>query len=410
VFQSSKGCSGCHPQQYAQWKRSLHALSHREPVYDFAFMTASRQSGKRLETYCGRCHTPVGVLDGEIPFAHRLVKRGDTQVSAVADEGVPCDLCHTITGHTALQNAGFLASASDVKLGPLRDPKPVSHRAKYRRLYRSAEYCGTCHQVVHPENGIELETTYSEWKASPYAKAGIVCQDCHMTRGLQPDTAAPLGRSRKHPGKAAVMGRRRAHVSLHDFVGANLMYLQGNDPAVKRLRARTEALLRRAGRVSIQGLWPARRGLELRVKVSNTGAGHYLPTGVTEIRELWLEVKVTSATGRVIFVSGDRDPAGDLKPGTVVYRTTVLDEKGRDTTLFWNTVKKARDYRIPPRGHRLERFTLPPAARTEGRLMVEVALQYRSIAPRGLREANVPPGTVTVPIFTIHRHKRVLRP
>ncbi len=29
---SSKGCSGCHPNQYKEWKRSLHALAHSEPV------------------------------------------------------------------------------------------------------------------------------------------------------------------------------------------------------------------------------------------------------------------------------------------------------------------------------------------------------------------------------------------
>ena len=43
-----------------------------------------------------------------------------------------------------------------------------------------------------------------------------------------------------------------------------------------------------------------------------------------------------------------------------------------------------------------------------GRVTVEASLRYRSIAPRGLRESGVPPGTVTVPIFTIHQDRKTL--
>src|SRR3972149_4806383 len=46
-----------------------------------------------------------------------------------------------------------------------------------------AEFCRDCHQFP-PDgfalNGKLLENTYAEWKASPFARAGVQCQDCHM--------------------------------------------------------------------------------------------------------------------------------------------------------------------------------------------------------------------------------------
>jgi Cytochrome c554 and c-prime len=402
---SSKGCEGCHPQQYAQWKHSMHAKAHTEPVYDFYFMTASRED-KKLETFCGRCHTPIGTTTGQIPFKHALHKRGDTRVSSVASEGLGCDFCHTITGHTKVSNAGFVFAPSLTKRGPLADARPMSHKAKHDPYYRTAEYCGTCHQVIHPTNGIHLETTYAEWKASPYAKAGVVCQDCHMTRGLVTLTtggAVSPGQPVRHRAKAAIMGKPRKHVSDHYFVGPNLMFIQGSSPDVVAQRKRSEALLRQAAKVEVAGVTRKGGAVKVIVRVTNKGAGHSIPTGVSEIRQVWLEVKVTDAKGRVLLHSGARDKSDHILPGAVVYRTHVYDAKGRDTTLFWRTVKKGRDRRIPPLKTLTETYKIPASAATRNakKLVVEVALQYRSVPPWGLVEAGVPKGTVKVPIFTM---------
>lgn len=401
-YQWSKSCAGCHPEQYALWEHSLHALAHAEPVYDHYFIKASQQSQKALEPYCGRCHTPLAVLSGAIPFGHPLQKAGDTRVDRVAREGVQCDFCHTTRGHTQVSNAGYVLEPSDVKRGPLSRSKPVSHRAAQDPRFRSAEYCGTCHQVIHPTNGIHLETTYAEWKTSPFAKAGVVCQDCHMTDGLEPGKGAePIGRPVRHPGKAAAMGESRPHVSRHFFVGPNVLFLDRAGQEAAGERARREAFLRRAGRVEILGISRAKDGLYLSLRVKNTGAGHSLPTGITEVRELWLEVVVKNPGGKVLLHSGALDAQGNLTPGTLHYRTIVHDAQGRDTTLFWNTVKKIRDRRIPSLGSLDERIPLPQGLR--GQVTVEAALRYRSISPAGLAEAGVPAGTVTVPVLTVHQ-------
>lgn len=60
-------------------------------------------------------------------------------------------------------------------------------------------------------------------------------------------------------------------------------------------------------------------GISFRVQVQNGTDGHNVPTGFTGERLVWLEVKVMDRDGKVIFVSGDRDPNGDLRDGHSSY-------------------------------------------------------------------------------------------
>ena len=54
-------------------------------------------------------------------------------------------------------------------------------------------------------------------------------------------------------------------------------------------------------------------GIRFKVKVVNKTDGHNAPTGFTGERLVWLNVRVTDSTGKVIFKSGDLDPNGDLR-------------------------------------------------------------------------------------------------
>ena len=233
----------------------------------------------------------------QIPFARPLRKLGDTQVKPVAARRACSATSATPSPVTPrCRTRASVFSPSTIKRGPLADARPVSHQAKHDPAFRRAELCGTCHQVVHPTNKIPLETTYTEWKRSPYARAGIICQDCHMTAGLQASQGGPMGKPSRHPGQAATTGKQRPHVSRHFFVGPNLVF--ANRPEAAELKRLSEALLRRAGRRGHRRADPhAGQGLQLPIQVRNTGAGHYLPTGVTELRELWLEIKVTRRAG-----------------------------------------------------------------------------------------------------------------
>jgi hypothetical protein len=55
------------------------------------------------------------------------------------------------------------------------------------------------------------------------------------------------------------------------------------------------------------------KGIEFAVQMKNGTDGHNVPTGFTPERLVWLHVKVTDATGKVIHESGDLDPNGDVR-------------------------------------------------------------------------------------------------
>ena len=60
-------------------------------------------------------------------------------------------------------------------------------------------------------------------------------------------------------------------------------------------------------------------GLAFTVQVNNATNGHGVPTGFDAERLMYLEVTVTDADGKVVFVSGDRDPNGDIRDSHSLY-------------------------------------------------------------------------------------------
>lgn len=61
------------------------------------------------------------------------------------------------------------------------------------------------------------------------------------------------------------------------------------------------------------------RGLHFSVDVRNGTDGHAVPTGFDAERLIFLEVTVTDSKGRKVYVSGDRDPNGDVRDAHSLY-------------------------------------------------------------------------------------------
>jgi len=53
-----------------------------------------------------------------------------------------------------------------------------------------------------------------------------------------------------------------------------------------------------------------------------------LPTGLTESREMWLEVTVTGPSGEKLLQSGKLDEKGEIEPEAILYHTMFADAKG----------------------------------------------------------------------------------
>ena len=250
-----------------------------------------------------------------------------------------------------------------------------SGRAIHTGVVRFAQigtsgFCGTCHDV-NLVNGFRLEEAFSEYKVTEAAKGGVSCQDCHMGKvpgvnaGYDEAPAAIVGgkpttpRKRTnhlfagpdysviHPGifphnvRAAEMAEIREWLTFDVDAGWGDDAFEDNVPddfefperwefADDRYDARdiineNQDLLEEAneqrlavlragyvlGEIVVDQAGP--NGIKFSVEVRNATNGHNVPTGFDAERLVFLQVTVTDADGKVVFVSGDRDPNGDVR-------------------------------------------------------------------------------------------------
>lgn len=361
AFQASDGC-GCHAGLLAEWRPSMHAQALTDPLYRLKLDEANKATDGALGPYCEACHAPVAIMAGELPGAEV------SELPAVSAEGVTCDFCHQVTGTDGpIGNTSTAVEGDGVKRAQFDDAVSPSHETAYSAFHQTAEFCGNCHNVDHPGNGMHLEATYTEWKEGPYAEQGIVCQDCHMTPG--PGVVKP------NPGKAAGMGPEREHIYLMTFVGGNVA-LGDAELAEQRLKA--------AATVEIEMPDVVGPGSQVAVSttITNVGAGHYIPTGLTEVRQMWLEVVATSADGAELM--RERHDFGSV----------LKDEEGTYPVELWEAVAFQSDDRIPPQESVTDdyTFTMPDT----GEVNVSATLYYRSSSEEMAEKAGVDVPTTTM--------------
>jgi hypothetical protein len=202
------------------------------------------------------------------------------------------------------------------------------------------------------------------------------------------------------PGVAAPGGKQRSHIWQHVFIGGNAVVTEmlGFSDHAQMARDR----LRHAARVAIRPDGSATKGgrASFSVEVTNAGAGHYLPTGLTYVRQMWLEVVVTDADGRRFLHSGAVDDTGKVDPEAVMYQTVLGDAEFKPTTFLPGAVTIVSDYRIPPKGSRLERYSFAVPTGAKGPLGVKVNLQYRS-APQKLIDDLLGKEAPRLPVITM---------
>lgn len=181
-----------------------------------------------------------------------------------------------------------------------------------------------------------------------------------------------------NPGKSADNGPLRKHIWTHYFVGANALVtkLQGSElhaqMAIERLKHAADLELIKTKPYRKSGV------SYIKIKIINSGAGHYLPTGLTEIRQMWLSVIITDARGKTIFKSGSLDENGNINEGSVVYYTQLGNEKGEPVLNVALADRVLYDRRIPPKGYLTEKYAFTIPSDTVSPLTVKAVLKYRS--------------------------------
>jgi hypothetical protein len=322
-------CGNCHAEVYREWAASGHARSatgrHFRNLYEGTDWHGRPDASWGLlrehpdgSGVCTACHAPT-VRDADEALFDL------TRVRGLPALGVHCDYCHKVTG--ADDTSGLTHGRFNLRLlrpkegqlffGPLDDVDRGEDA--YSPFYRDSRYCAACHEGV--VFGVRVYSTYSEWLASPAARAGLHCQDCHM---------APTGKmTNVAPGRGGI--ERAAHtLGNHRFFDGGL-----------------EAMLRRCVRVSA-----TLRGGTAHVKVWAEGAGHRVPTGYID-RHLLLVVEGLGAgeealplrAGPTLPAAAGAELAG--RPGRL-YGRVLKDFAGHSPAPFWLADSDPADTRLAP--------------------------------------------------------------
>jgi hypothetical protein len=379
-FTDPDTCGGCHSEKIDLWEGSMHSNAFKDPVWQALWRQAFKDTDGKIGTECVSCHSPIGMVTKSLVTPDDIEK-----LDSLSARGVQCDYCHSVDSTHYLEtkshephNMAITLDPGDIKRGPWNDSDSSFHKTTYSALHESAEFCGNCHNVLGARTGFPLAHTYDEWKQSVYARAGIVCQNCHMASAEDAATVARTLKPVLNPGQSSDIGPDRPDVHDHWFVGGNAVVtgLLGS----KKHAASAEQRLKSAAIVTASAPpeIPADGLVVLRVKVENTGTGHNLPTSLTELRQMWLDVSTTDASGNIIFHSGYLDKNGDLDSDAAIFNSYPVDENGNYAFKPWKISHFAYNRTIPPKGFHIETYKFIVPSDTAGQLKIKAVLRYRS--------------------------------
>ncbi len=199
-------------------------------------------------------------------------------------------------------------------------------------------------------NGLKITDTYSEWEGSSYAKAGKVCQDCHM------DHIA---------GRTAVEGGRD---TIRDHsLGRNMATMQ------EAVGLKAKMVSRTPGAVRVELL------------VTNAKAGHAIPTGAVA-RKLLVDVTTHDRKGKVVETQ------------RIVYRKVVADTGGveleSDGDVFMNGASIVSDNRLKADETRKETLSFRKQPDKVATVTAAAFYEYEPLAPQKVTN-RIPLSNVT---------------
>ena len=325
-----ESCKTCHPEHFREWSGSMHAYAADDPVFLAMNARGQRETNGELGDFCVQCHAPMAVREG-------LTTDGlDLDSVPQHLKGVTCFFCHTAIGTTDDHNAAVELSDELVMLGGLPDPiDNTAHEAELaphfvRTNLESSNLCGSCHDIVTPK-GVHLERTFAEWRESLFAHDNPAekntCVSCHMAgrEGVAADyDGVPL---------------RRIHD--HRMVGVDVAITDWPEKEDQRERIQFELDPTVIVQVCVA---PTADALAVQVDLENFAAGHSFPSGATQDRRAWLELRAFQGETEV-FSSGVVPPGTPMvdvqasDPGFFRLGDETFDEEGNPVHMFWEVAE-----------------------------------------------------------------------
>jgi hypothetical protein len=295
-------------------------------------------------------------------------------------------------GISGIGNSGYLLDNNSFlvkSLGSGGPGDPIVHKRtspETKTYLQSSEFCGACHDVRlfgtdslgvrdRGEHFKRLRNAYSEWrswadaeKAAGRKAAG--CQDCHMSLypgvcvadgsgsgsgsgregcpvGFHFEARAPGEKAR---GMIASSSSDTRPISSHYFTSVDLPLAAdfpekwATDPTLDAsgvplgLAKRREQMLRHTFAFAIGRAARFGGQLEIPIEIKNQGAGHRVPAGFSQEREIWVEMTVRDSRGDIVYevgkIASDDADLRDKVFTRITTRDDNFDFKGKPEGVF----------------------------------------------------------------------------
>lgn len=380
-------CFQCHGNLTRVWSQSKMAHATSNPkLWDAYFGTNAKGGRDDYFAYrrdfpdsqgdCAQCHAPSAAAN---PV--RSLNLMDIMDSPLTEwDGISCDYCHKVrdvvpdsnrpSRAKAVQERQYPAQGRSILVfGPYDDVVTPPMAASYGPIFEKGDFCASCHGHfrrlpqswdhgkvyseaewrgfgLEGDRDLPIQTTYREWRQWQESLApgdpnkGKRCQNCHMSwqKRMLPYTNYVVDGMARHMFGGTYRSPRNIHP--HHFEGG------------------TQTQLQNALAMELEGSITGDK-LTVKVHVSNTNGGHWVPTGET-MRNVLLLVQAKSLSGKPLeLVQGPRlpewagkgDPAqGDYAgmPG-VAFARVLADAAGNLNVPFWRATRVAVDTRVRPK-------------------------------------------------------------
>ncbi len=215
------------------------------------------------ERQCARCHAKQArEWTTSVHAAATSWGLGARELDHAVEEGSSCNRCHAPLAEqqpgatsydSALRSEGVTCAGCHVRnwerRGPPRRAPSLLPSPSYPlvelAIYERSDFCLACHQLPPRTavNGKPLLNTYKEWLEGPYMARGVQCQHCHMPN------------------------REHTWLGIHD-----------RDTVRQGIKLTASATRSSDGLVAVTA------------RLTNAGAGHYLPTTATPALVITIEL------------------------------------------------------------------------------------------------------------------------
>ncbi len=386
----------------------MHAYASKDPVFRAMDARGQRETANDaqgpLGGFCVKCHAPMAYLKDPNTVAADLDSLPESM------QGITCYFCHQVKDVTDTHNNPLVLANDTTMRGEYTDPvSNKAHLGAYSELHdadglhtksgnglESSKLCGACHDIVVPAHfsgasqDVALERTYTEWQGSIFGQTGPFSSPdacgsggCH-TRPTNFDTTyagVPIADATLNPGVKA-----REHLHPHGFPGVDLALT--DFPEKDAQRKGVDTMLASTLRIT---LCVANLENVIGVVIENTSVGHNIPSGASQDRRMWLDVRGYRAQQQTFeagVVPTGHSPTELLDSSSPLYDPNFVTSCN-DTQNATVKCDLMRDKPVDKNGNPVDMFWQVASVPAANRTTIAVPFTTNSSDPRSHTGGNV---------------------